>query len=143
LAKGDFVVAVARGILDVQAQEANDAPPNKIWTHERCLAVCCDVRLKAQVEAAVKQSLDRFDQLDIVVKYGHHLLTLLTGISCAGWGILAACEEQTDFEVRAQFETNVYGTFNVIRQTLPILRGRETARYINLTSTSTWVYLRN
>lgn len=30
----------------------------------------------------------------------------------------------------------MYGTFNVIRQTLPILRGRETARYINLTSTT-------
>jgi len=55
--------------------------------------------------------------------------------SCAGWGILGACEEQTDHELRSQFETNVYGAFNVIRQTLPILRGRETARYINLTST--------
>jgi hypothetical protein len=56
--------------------------------------------------------------------------------SCAGWGILGACEEQTDSEIRSQFETNVYGTFNVIRQTLPLLRGRETARYINLSSTS-------
>jgi NAD(P)-dependent dehydrogenase (short-subunit alcohol dehydrogenase family) len=66
--------------------------------------------------------------------------TFLLGVhvdnSCAGWGILAACEEQTDHELRSQFETNVYGTFNVIRQTLPILRERETARYINLTSTA-------
>ena len=56
--------------------------------------------------------------------------------SCAGWGILGACEEQTDHELRSQFETNVYGTFNVIRQTLPILRNKEGAKFINLTSTS-------
>jgi len=56
--------------------------------------------------------------------------------SCAGWGILGACEEQTDHELRSQFETNVYGTFNVIRHTLPILRNREGAKFINLTSTS-------
>lgn len=57
--------------------------------------------------------------------------------SCAAWGILGACEEQTDYELRSQFETNVYGTFNVIRLTLPILRSRGSARYLNLTSTST------
>jgi NAD(P)-dependent dehydrogenase (short-subunit alcohol dehydrogenase family) len=49
---------------------------------------------------------------------------------------MGACEEQTDYELRSQFETNVYGTFNVIRKTLPLLRGRDSARYINLTSTS-------
>ena len=120
----------------MQAKEISDAPANKIWTHERCLAIRCDVRLKAQVETAVKKCLERFGQLDVVVKYT--LPPLKLTISCAGWGILGTCEEQTDFEIRAQFETNVYGSFNVIRETLPILRQRETARYINLTSTSSF-----
>lgn len=53
---------------------------------------------------------------------------------------MGACEEQTEFELRAQFETNVYGTFNVIRATLPMLRERSTARFINLTSTSIVLY---
>ena len=68
LANGDLVVGLARGILDVQAKEAAEAPGNKIWTHERCLAIRCDVRLKAQVEAAVKKCLERFGRLDVVVK---------------------------------------------------------------------------
>jgi len=68
LAKGDLVVGLARGILDVQTKEVSEAPANKIWTHERCLAIRCDVRLKTQVEVAVKKCLERFGQLDVVVK---------------------------------------------------------------------------
>lgn len=67
--KGDLVVALARGILDVQAKEVQETPSKRIWTHERCLAIRCDVRLKSQVEVAVKKCIERFGQLDIVVKY--------------------------------------------------------------------------
>jgi NAD(P)-dependent dehydrogenase (short-subunit alcohol dehydrogenase family) len=118
----------------VQAKEAKAPPTPKIWTHERCLPIRCDVRLKPQIETAVKKTLEHFGRLDIVVKY----IPPGKGVddSCAGWGILGACEEQTDYELRSQFETNVYGTFNVIRMTLPLLRGRDSARFINLTSTS-------
>ena len=69
LEKGDLVVALARGALDVQAKEAQEAPARRTWTHERCLPLRCDVRLKSQVEAAVKKCIERFGQLDIVVKY--------------------------------------------------------------------------
>jgi NAD(P)-dependent dehydrogenase (short-subunit alcohol dehydrogenase family) len=68
LTKGDLVVGLARGILDVQTKEVAEAPDNKIWSHERCLAIRCDVRLKAQVGVAVKKCLERFGQLDVVVK---------------------------------------------------------------------------
>lgn len=128
------MVGLSRGVLNVREQEIKAAPSVKLWTHERLLAVRCDVRLRAQVEEAVKKTLEQFGKLDIVVKYA--IPRNVADCSCAGWGILGACEEQTDFELRSQFETNVYGTFNMIRQTLPILRSRESARYINLTSTS-------
>lgn len=69
LVKGDLVVALARGILDVQAKEVQKAPSTRIWTHERCLPIRCDIRLKPQVEVAVEKCIERFGQLDIVVKY--------------------------------------------------------------------------
>jgi NAD(P)-dependent dehydrogenase (short-subunit alcohol dehydrogenase family) len=68
LEKGDLVVALARHALDVQAKEAQEAPTTRTWTHERCLPLRCDVRLKPQVETAVKECIERFGQLDIVVK---------------------------------------------------------------------------
>jgi NAD(P)-dependent dehydrogenase (short-subunit alcohol dehydrogenase family) len=130
------VVGLARGALEVQAKEVAEAPSQRTWTHERCLVLRCDVRIKSQVEVAVKRTIERFGHLDIVCKSPPRFIEGRLIGSCAGWGILGACEEQTDSEIRSQFETNVYGTFNVIRQTLPLLRGRETARYINLSSTS-------
>ena len=68
MAKGDVVVGLARGILEVQEKEIKENPPLKIWTHDRCLPIRCDVRLKSQVEVAVKKCIERFGQLDIVVK---------------------------------------------------------------------------
>jgi len=70
LFKGDLVVAVARGIPDalLKEKESNPPPEGKLWTHERCLPLRCDVRLKAQIEAVVKKCIDRFGQLDVVVK---------------------------------------------------------------------------
>ena len=68
LGKGDLVVALARGAMEVQAKEAEEAPAQRTWTHERCLVLRCDVRIKAQVETAVKKTIERFGHLDIVCK---------------------------------------------------------------------------
>ena len=69
LAKGDAVVALARGILELHSQEVQAASTTKLWTHEQCLPVRCDVRLESQIETAVKKCTERFGRLDIVVKY--------------------------------------------------------------------------
>jgi hypothetical protein len=53
----------------VQRGEVEGGEKGKLWSHERVLAVRCDVRLKDQVEQAVKRTLERFGNLDIVVKY--------------------------------------------------------------------------
>jgi len=83
LSKGDFVIALSRGVLDLRQQEIQNLQAlqgiqgtssssaggtNKIWSHERCLCLRCDVRLKAQVETAVKRGVEHFGRLDIVVK---------------------------------------------------------------------------
>jgi NAD(P)-dependent dehydrogenase (short-subunit alcohol dehydrogenase family) len=55
-----------------------NTPVNRIWTHERCLVYQCDVRLKHQVEAAVKACIEKFGQLDIVVKFIVIIINLIT-----------------------------------------------------------------
>lgn len=64
--------------------------------------------------------------------------------SCTGYGVIGACEDQDDSDLRSQFETNFLGTLNIIQLSLPHLRGQATnradneiaGRYIIFSSTS-------
>ena len=55
-------------------------------------------------------------------------------INNAGYGIGGAFEDLTDEEIREQMETNFFGVQNVIRQALRLMRNREDARIINISS---------
>lgn len=57
-------------------------------------------------------------------------------LSCAGFGILGSCEDQDISEVRAQFETNFFGTLNIIHSSIAYFRKRKAGRYIFYSSTS-------
>lgn len=64
--------------------------------------------------------------------------------SCTGYGVIAACEDQDDCDLRSQFETNFLGTLNIIQLTLPYFReqsakrkeGENAGRYLIFSSTS-------
>lgn len=66
------------------------------------------------------------------------------GISCTGYGVIGACEDQDDYDLRSQFETNFMGTLNIIQLSLPYFReqaakrqdGDRAGRYIIFSSTS-------
>ncbi|KAH8149889.1 uncharacterized protein LAJ45_06041 [Morchella importuna] len=45
-------------------------------------------------------------------------------VNCTGYGIIGACEDQDNHEIRAQFTTNTLGTLNILQSTLPYLRTR-------------------
>lgn len=51
-------------------------------------------------------------------------------------GVIGACEDQDEFDVRDQFETNVLGTINIIAATLPHFRAQQHGRYLIFSSTS-------
>jgi NAD(P)-dependent dehydrogenase (short-subunit alcohol dehydrogenase family) len=80
-----------------------------------------DVTNEAQVKAAVAEGLIRFGKIDIL-------------INNAGYGIVTAIEEATDAEVKAQYETNVFGLLNVTRAVLPHLRAQRSGHIINVSS---------
>jgi len=55
-------------------------------------------------------------------------------VNNAGYGYLAAVEEGSDEDIRAQFETNVHGLFAMTRAVLPGMRSRRQGHIVNLSS---------
>lgn len=112
LENGQNVAATAR-----KPQAVVDA----LGEHDNLLPVALDVTSIESIEQAVKTTCEHFGGLDILVNN-------------AGYGIFGALEETTDAETRAIFETNVFGTMNVIRAALPALRESESGRIVNIAS---------
>ncbi|GJI96205.1 short-chain dehydrogenase/reductase [Duganella caerulea] len=112
LARGDFVVATARDPRTVTAA---------LGEHPNLLALRLDVRLEAQAVTAVQQALARFGRIDVLVNN-------------AGYGLLGAVEEANAEEVRALYDTNVFGLLNVTRAALPSLRKQGSGHVINISS---------
>ncbi|KYF87744.1 oxidoreductase, partial [Sorangium cellulosum] len=57
-------------------------------------------------------------------------------VNNAGIAVGGAFEEQADDDVRAQFETNVFGLMTVTRAVLPAMRGAGRGRIVNVSSVS-------
>ncbi len=113
LERGDRVVATARDASRVAGLAA--AHPNT------ALALALDVARPAEIEAAVNAAMARFGRIDVLVNN-------------AGYGYLAAIEEGEDDEVRAMFETNVFGLAQMTRALLPLMRAQGSGFVVNISS---------
>ncbi len=51
-------------------------------------------------------------------------------ISCAGYGISGSIENISNEEAKKQFDTNYFGTLNIIREFLPLLRKNSSSKII-------------
>ncbi|WP_427872301.1 oxidoreductase [Flavobacterium sp. MMS24-S5] len=76
-------------------------------------------------EKSVKTAIDR------VV---NHFKTIDVLVNNAGYGLLGALEELTDAEARKNYEVNVFGLLNVIRNAMPILRANQSGHIFNISS---------
>lgn len=56
--------------------------------------------------------------------------------SCTGYGVIGACEDQDLCDLRSQFETNFFGTLNIIQLSLPHFRAQAAGRYLIFSSTA-------
>ena len=70
---------------------------------------------------AIAATISRFGQIDVVVNN-------------AGYGLTGGLEELSDQEARENFDVNVFGSLNVIRQVLPHLREQQSGHIINIAS---------
>ena len=69
---------------------------------------------------------------ELTLKYG----PIYAIVNNAGIAFGGAFEEQSDADVRAQFETNVFGMMAVTRAALPSMRAAQRGRIINISSLS-------
>lgn len=73
------------------------------------------------VQSAIAKSVDYFGQIDVIVNN-------------AGYGLIGTLEELSDKEARGNFDINVFGTLNVIRNAMPYLRQQKSGHIFNISS---------
>lgn len=88
---------------------------------DRALALALDVTDKANVQSVVAKAESVFGHIDVLVNN-------------AGYGYLSSIEEGEDKKVRAQMETNFFGTLHTIQAALPMMRMRRKGHIVNYTS---------
>jgi NAD(P)-dependent dehydrogenase (short-subunit alcohol dehydrogenase family) len=110
LDRGDRVVATARR---TDALEQLDG--------ERVLPVALDVTRPEDREAAVRQAVERFGRIDVLVNN-------------AGRTQVGAVEETTDDELRALFELHFFGPAALTRLVLPLMRRQGGGAIVQMSS---------
>src|SRR5712672_2429396 len=113
LAAGDKLIATARN-----PQQLSDLV-ERYSDHVR--AVALDVTDERAAMAAVQLAIDVFGRLDVLVNN-------------AGYGNLAAIEDTTIQDFRAQLETNLFGVVNLTKAAIPVMRRQGAGRILQFSS---------
>jgi NADP-dependent 3-hydroxy acid dehydrogenase YdfG len=113
LAKGDKVVATARK-PEVLADLVERYP-------DTARAVKLDVTDLQDVKTSIGEAVKEFGRIDVLVNN-------------AGYALVGAIEEANNEEIQKQFDTNVFGVVNVIREALPIMRKQNSGHIVNIGS---------
>lgn len=101
LKRGDKVAATARKLESIDA--LNQQFGDNVLTLE------LDVTNEAQAKDAVQKAYDHFGKLDIV-------------LNNAGYSLVGTIEEAKASDVKAMYDTNIFGALAVIQAALPLLR---------------------
>jgi NAD(P)-dependent dehydrogenase (short-subunit alcohol dehydrogenase family) len=118
LEKGEFVAATSRNKTELEkavfAQNAQFLPLEM------------DLVTEESVRNAIQKTIATFGSIDNIVNN-------------AGYGLLGTIEELSDEEARKNFDVNVFGSLNVIRQVLPHLREQQSGHIFNISSIGGYV----
>ncbi|MBO9566981.1 MAG: SDR family NAD(P)-dependent oxidoreductase [Niastella sp.] len=113
LKRGDKVVATARKLSSIA--DLKEKYGDNVLTLE------LDVTNAQQVKATVTQAHAHFGKLDII-------------LNNAGYALIGTIEETNADDVRALYETNIFGTLSVIQAALPLLRKQGSGHIIGVSS---------
>ncbi len=80
-----------------------------------------DVTDPHAADKAVKQACDAFGRLDVLV-------------NCAGYGDIGSIEDTSLADFRAHIETNLFGTINLTKAAIPVMRLQGSGRIIQVSS---------
>ena len=113
LASGDNAVVTARK-PEVLTDIVKDYP-------ETSLTAALDVTDVDSIKAAVDAAVEKFGTIDVL-------------IDNAGYGYRAAVEEGQREDVDTLFNTNLFGTIDVMKAVLPIMRAQRSGTILNVSS---------
>lgn len=113
ISKGDKVAATFR--------KPEQARAFSLQNPENTIGIEMDVTSEAQVSSGIRQALDKFGRIDVVVNN-------------AGYGTIGAIEEFSLEEIRAQMETNFFGAISVTKEFIPILRQQGSGHFVQISS---------
>ena len=105
----------------VTARDASRVQDLTQGHEDRALALSLDVTSNDDIAAAVKEAESRFGAIDVLVNN-------------AGYGYQSSIEEGDEAEIRAQFDTNVFGLAAMTRAVLPGMRARRRGHIVNISS---------
>lgn len=116
--RGHHVIGTGRRVAALQSLEAEAKAAGL-----RVDGVAMDVTSATSIEEARKQVME--------LTSGHGVDAIVNN---AGYGLVAPLELVTDADLRAQFETNVFGVHAVTRAFLAPMRERGRGRIVNVSS---------
>jgi NAD(P)-dependent dehydrogenase (short-subunit alcohol dehydrogenase family) len=88
---------------------------------ENFLPLEVDLVSNDNVKAAIGKAIAYFGTIDVVVNN-------------AGYGQIGTLEELSDEEARKNFDVNVFGLLNVVRNAMPLFRKNKSGHFFNITS---------
>ncbi|MGD1844370.1 MAG: SDR family oxidoreductase [Salibacteraceae bacterium] len=94
---------------------------SELQTHENIEVFRLDVTDQHSIDAAIASTIEAFGKIDVV-------------LNNAGYGTAGPFEAATKDQVKRQFDTNLFGLFDVTRAALPHFRERKSGLFINISS---------
>lgn len=88
---------------------------------DRVLVLKVDVTHLHDIKAALETTQKTFSRIDVLVNN-------------AGYGLLGALEECSMKDIRAIFETNVFGLMELTKEVLPLMRAQQSGYILNISS---------
>lgn len=113
LSEGFRVAATSRTVASLVASFGE--------TSENFLPLAMNITDNEDVKLSLAKTVEHFGNVDVIVNN-------------AGYGQLGTLEELTDEEAKANFEVNVFGSLNVIRNAMPYLREQQSGNIFNISS---------
>lgn len=113
LERGDKVAATARQLVSIADLKEKYG--------SNVLTLALDVTNPGQVKSAVEHAHAHFGKIDVV-------------LNNAGYSLVGTIEEASNDDVKAMYETNIFGTLSVIKAALPLLRQQGYGHIIGVSS---------
>jgi NAD(P)-dependent dehydrogenase (short-subunit alcohol dehydrogenase family) len=112
VAAGYPVAATSRNAAELEKE---------VGKQNNFLPLPVDLVNEQSVSGAIAKTVETFGRIDVIVNN-------------AGYGQLGTLEELSDAEARQNFDTNVFGSLNVIRSVMPHFRSNKSGHIINISS---------